>query len=113
MEHRICRACRAALRRDVRRGGVPLSGYALRHCARLLQRTGRRCLFVRDPVRGGDHYMRGASLCAQEKSIKEKEILEEFKAKMDGYAEKLTELFAEGNALQAEIIEQLKKVKYE
>ena len=38
---------------------------------------------------------------------------EEFKAKMDGYAEKLTELFAEGNALQAEIIEQLKKVKYE
>ena len=38
---------------------------------------------------------------------------EEFKAKMDGYTEKLTELFAEGNALQAEIMEQLKKVKYE
>ena len=38
---------------------------------------------------------------------------EEFKAKMDEYAEKLTELFAEGNVLQAEIMEQLKKVKYE
>ena len=41
------------------------------------------------------------------------QIRKGFKAKMDGYAEKLTELFAEGNALQAEIIEQLKKVKYE
>ena len=38
---------------------------------------------------------------------------EEFKAKMDEYTEKLTELFAEGNVLQAEIMEQLKKVKYE
>ena len=32
---------------------------------------------------------------------------------MNDYTEKLTELFAEGNALQAEILEQLKKVKYE
>lgn len=38
---------------------------------------------------------------------------EEFQKKMDGYTEKLTELFAEGNALQTEILEQLKKVKYE
>ena len=38
---------------------------------------------------------------------------EEFRKKMDGYTEKLTELFAEGNALQTEILEQLKKVKYE
>ena len=38
---------------------------------------------------------------------------EEFQEKMNSYAEKLTELFAEGNALQAEILEQLKKVKYE
>ena len=38
---------------------------------------------------------------------------EEFQAKMNDYTDKLTELFAEGNALQAEILEQLKKVKYE
>ena len=38
---------------------------------------------------------------------------EEFKAKMDEYTEKLTELFAEGEILQKEILEQLKKVKYE
>ena len=38
---------------------------------------------------------------------------EEFQTKMNDYTEKLTELFAEGNALQAEILEQLKKVKYE
>lgn len=38
---------------------------------------------------------------------------EEFQKKMDGYTEKLTELFAEGNALQTEILVQLKKVKYE
>lgn len=38
---------------------------------------------------------------------------EEFRQKMNDYTEKLTELFAEGNALQAEILEQLKKVKYE
>ena len=38
---------------------------------------------------------------------------EEFQEKMNSYTEKLTELFAEGIALQAEILEQLKKVKYE
>ena len=38
---------------------------------------------------------------------------EEFRAKMNDYTDKLTELFDEGNALQAEILEQLKKVKYE
>ena len=38
---------------------------------------------------------------------------EEFQAKMNDYTEKLTELFAEGNALQNEILEQLGKVKYE
>lgn len=38
---------------------------------------------------------------------------EEFKAKMDGYTEKLMELFAEGNELQKEILELLKKVRYE
>lgn len=38
---------------------------------------------------------------------------EEFKNKMNEYTEKLTKLFAEGNALQAEILEQLRKVKYE
>lgn len=38
---------------------------------------------------------------------------EEFQAKMDDYMDKLTELFAEGNTLQTEILEQLKKVKYE
>ena len=38
---------------------------------------------------------------------------EEFQTKMNDYTDKLTELFAEGNALQAEILEQLKKVKYE
>jgi type I restriction enzyme M protein len=32
---------------------------------------------------------------------------------MNEYTEKLTKLFAEGNALQAEILEQLRKVKYE
>ena len=38
---------------------------------------------------------------------------EEFQAKMDDYMDKLTELFGEGNTLQTEILEQLKKVKYE
>ena len=38
---------------------------------------------------------------------------EEFKTKMTEYTEKLTELFAEGNVLQKEILEQLKKVKFE
>lgn len=38
---------------------------------------------------------------------------EEFKAKMDDYAAKLSSLFEEGNVLQKEIMEQLKKVKYE
>ena len=48
-------------------------------------------------------------------SAADKEIMtaKEFQKKMDGYTEKLTELFAEGNALQTEILEQLKKVKYE
>ena len=32
---------------------------------------------------------------------------------MDDYMDKLTELFGEGNTLQTEILEQLKKVKYE
>lgn len=38
---------------------------------------------------------------------------EEFTAKMNGYTEELEKLFAEGDKLQKEIIEQLKKVKYE
>lgn len=38
---------------------------------------------------------------------------EEFTAKMNGYTEELERLFAEGDKLQKEIIEQLKKVKYE
>ncbi len=38
---------------------------------------------------------------------------EEFNAKMAEYTENLQKFFAEGNALQAEIMEQLKKVKYE
>lgn len=38
---------------------------------------------------------------------------EEFNAKMSEYQAELTKLFDEGNALQKEIIEQLKKVKYE
>ena len=38
---------------------------------------------------------------------------EEFTAKMNGYTEALEKLFAEGDKLQKEIIEQLKKVKYE
>lgn len=38
---------------------------------------------------------------------------EEFIAKMNGYTEDLEKLFAEGDILQKEIIEQLKKVKYE
>ena len=38
---------------------------------------------------------------------------EEFTAKMNGYTEELEKLFAEGNKLQKEIMEQLKKVKYE
>ena len=38
---------------------------------------------------------------------------EEFAAKMNGYTEELEKLFAEGDKLQKEIIEQLKKVKYE
>lgn len=38
---------------------------------------------------------------------------EEFNAKMNEYTDNLKELFAEGNRLQDEILEQLKKVKYE
>lgn len=38
---------------------------------------------------------------------------EEFIAKMNGYTEDLEKLFAEGDKLQKEIMEQLKKVKYE
>lgn len=38
---------------------------------------------------------------------------DEFNAKMTEYTENLQKFFAEGNALQAEIMEQLKKVKYE
>lgn len=38
---------------------------------------------------------------------------EEFTAKMDDYTKQLKELFAEGDKLQAEIIEQLGKVRYE
>ena len=38
---------------------------------------------------------------------------EEFTAKMISYAEELEKLFAEGDKLQKEIFEQLKKVKYE
>lgn len=38
---------------------------------------------------------------------------EEFTAKMNGYTEDLEKLFAEGSKLQNEIIEHLKKVKYE
>ena len=38
---------------------------------------------------------------------------DEFNAKMAEYTANLQALFAEGNALQAEIMEQLKKVKYE
>ena len=38
---------------------------------------------------------------------------EEFTAKMNGYTEELENLFAEGDKLQKEIMEQLKKVKYE
>ncbi|MCI6165891.1 MAG: type I restriction-modification system subunit M [Lachnospira sp.] len=38
---------------------------------------------------------------------------EEFKNKMNDYTQKLAELFAEGDMLQKEIMEQLKKVKYE
>lgn len=37
---------------------------------------------------------------------------EEFTAKMDGYTNTLKELFAEGDRLQQEILEQLRKVKY-
>lgn len=38
---------------------------------------------------------------------------EEFATKMSAYENELTELFAEGNKLQTEILAQLKKVKYE
>ena len=38
---------------------------------------------------------------------------EEFQAKMDEYQAKLKEYFAEGDKLKTEIMEQLKKVKYE
>ena len=38
---------------------------------------------------------------------------DEFNAKMAEYTENLQKFFAEGNALQVEIMEQLKKVKYE
>ena len=40
-------------------------------------------------------------------------LKDEFNAKMAEYTANLQALFAEGNALQAEIMEQLKKVKYE
>ena len=39
--------------------------------------------------------------------------VEEFNEKMSSYQEELSELFEEGNKLQEEILEQLKKVKYE
>ena len=39
--------------------------------------------------------------------------VEEFNNKMNAYQTELTELFEEGNKLQEEILEQLKKVKYE
>ena len=38
---------------------------------------------------------------------------DEFNARMSVYAEKLQEYFAEGDKLKTEIMEQLKKVKYE
>lgn len=38
---------------------------------------------------------------------------DEFNSKMVDYTSKLTGYFTEGNKLQAEILEQLKKVKYE
>ena len=38
---------------------------------------------------------------------------EEFYAKMNDYTVELQNLFAEGNKLQQEILEQLKKVRYE
>lgn len=38
---------------------------------------------------------------------------EEFDAKMNDYTVELQNLFAEGNKLQQEILEQLKKVRYE
>ena len=38
---------------------------------------------------------------------------EEFNTKMTEYADTLKDLFAEGNKLQNEILEQLKKVRYE
>lgn len=38
---------------------------------------------------------------------------DEFNARMSAYAEKLQEYFAEGDKLKTEIMEQLKKVKYE
>ena len=38
---------------------------------------------------------------------------EEFDAKMAEYTDTLKELFAEGDRLQQEILEQLKKVRYE
>ena len=37
----------------------------------------------------------------------------EFNARMSAYAEKLQEYFVEGDKLKTEIMEQLKKVKYE
>lgn len=38
---------------------------------------------------------------------------DEFNARMNAYATKLQEYFAEGDKLKTEIMEQLKKVKYE
>ena len=38
---------------------------------------------------------------------------DEFNARMSAYAEKLQKYFAEGDKLKTEIMEQLKKVKYE
>ena len=38
---------------------------------------------------------------------------DEFNARMSAYAEKLQEYFVEGDKLKTEIMEQLKKVKYE
>ena len=38
---------------------------------------------------------------------------DEFNARMTAYADKLQEYFTEGDKLKTEIMEQLKKVKYE
>ncbi len=48
-----------------------------------------------------------------EKNIRTVIIRNEFNARMSAYAEKLQEYFVEGDKLKTEIMEQLKKVKYE